>query len=835
MLTLPLSNGYPFRSKRNGNCLPELKSTQLVQNSTFRITCALARGKRKPSLKNERSEAEELVRVLLRGSDGEKPLVSTLNKYGKVVRTEHCFRMFEELGRRDRWLQCLEVFRWMQKQRWYVADNGVYSKLISVMGKKGQTRMAMWLFSEMRNSGCRPDTSVYNALISAHLHSKDKAKALAKASGYFEKMKGIERCKPNIVTYNILLRAYAQAKEVKQVEALFKDLDESLVSADIYTYNGVMDAYGKNGMLREMESVLTQMKLNQCKPDVITFNLLIDAYGKRQAFEKMEQVFKSLLRSKERPSLPTFNSMIINYGKARLRERAESVFKKMVDMGYTPSYVTYESLITAYGYCDCVAKAREKFDELIESGKEVQVSTLNSMLDAYCLNNLPYEADSLLDYASRNGTLPDASTYKLLYKAYTHTNKKDLVDKLMKLMDKDGIMPNKRFFLDALGVFGSQTNGGPDNSSKGSVPLKYDSRSSRKGSAHKKLDSRLLLSLLLHGKRFVLPVFSLMDTRDRTETPPATVDSDVISFFNSVPPLKDSFDVSQKVKHFINHISRSSGNKKPNGVVCVTSGGTTVPLEQRCVRYIDNFSSGHRGATSTEYFLKAGYAVVYVHRRGTCQPFCRSLPDDALFECFELSNEDNVLVRQLYSTSVKSAIKSHTSATGQGLLLKIPFTTIFEYLQILQLVAISMQVLGSRGMFYLAAAVSDFYVPWETMTEHKIQSGAGPLDMRLAPVPKMLSVLRKVWAPNAFCISFKLETDSEILLKKAEAALEKYRMHVVVANELSTRKKEVTVVTTDGVIKVQRGRESEDVEKPLIDLLVRKHLTYVEQCGRGET
>lgn len=33
----------------------------------------------------------------------------------------------------------------------------------------------------------------------------------------------------------------------------------------------------------------------------------------------------------------------------------------------------------------------------------------------------------------------------------------------------------------------------------------------------------------------------------------------------------------------------------------MTSGGTTVPLEQRCVRYIDNFSSGHRGAASTEY------------------------------------------------------------------------------------------------------------------------------------------------------------------------------------------------------------------------------------------
>lgn len=233
-----------------------------------------------------------------------------------------------------------QVFRWMQKQRWYIADNGVYSKLISVMGKRGQTRMAMWLFSEMRNSGCRPDTSVYNALITAHLHSRDKSKGLEKALGYLDKMKGIERCKPSIVTYNILLRAFAQARNVNQVNALFKDLEESIVSPDIYTFNGVMDAYGKNGMIREMEDVLSRMKINQCKPDIITFNLLIDAYGKRQEFEKMEQVYKSLLRSKEKPTLPTFNSMIVNYGKARLREKAESVFQSITTMGYTPNYLS---------------------------------------------------------------------------------------------------------------------------------------------------------------------------------------------------------------------------------------------------------------------------------------------------------------------------------------------------------------------------------------------------------------------------------------------------------------------------------------------------------------
>lgn len=262
----------------------------------------------------------------------------------------------------------------------------------------------------------------------------------------------------------------------------------------------------------------------------------------------------------------------------------------------------------------------------------------------------------------------------------------------------------------------------------------------------------------------------------------------------------------------------------------MTSGGTTVPLEQRCVRYIDNFSSGHRGATSTEYFIKAGYAVIFLYRRGTFQPYCQSLPEDPLLECFECSDDSIIQVRQPHTEAVKRAVSDHHAAIAGGHLLKLPFTTIFEYLQILQSIAMSMKDLGSLAVFYLAAAVSDFYVPWKSMAEHKIQSASGPLDMRLVQVPKMLSALKKEWAPMAFCISFKLETDSKILLEKAEMALKKYRMHMVVANELSTRKEEVTVVTGNEKILVCRDKTQadSDVEEPLIELIVGRHSAYVK-------
>lgn len=52
-----------------------------------------------------------MVRMLIRSFSDKEPLVKTLNKYVKIVRTEHCFLLFEELGKSGKWLQCLEVIQ----------------------------------------------------------------------------------------------------------------------------------------------------------------------------------------------------------------------------------------------------------------------------------------------------------------------------------------------------------------------------------------------------------------------------------------------------------------------------------------------------------------------------------------------------------------------------------------------------------------------------------------------------------------------------------------------------------------------------------------------------
>lgn len=260
-----------------------------------------------------------------------------------------------------------------------------------------------------------------------------------------------------------------------------------------------------------------------------------------------------------------------------------------------------------------------------------------------------------------------------------------------------------------------------------------------------------------------------------------------------------SSELDDPLQKFIAHnCSSQSGGLRP--IVCITSGGTTVPLEKRCVRFIDNFSAGTRGALSVEEFLEAGYAVVFLTRDQSVQPFCQDLGSatDVLSGVLEVDNKGGVCVRECQLGGVRTLLQKLEWVEREKLLLRVEFTTVFDYLEKLQRIAQHLSVCGNKAMFYLAAAVSDFYIPWEKLSDHKIQSREGSMQLDLEVVPKALMILSEEWAPQAFVVSFKLETDDSILLEKAKGAIQKYRVHAVVANILQHRKKTVKLVQPAG-------------------------------------
>ena len=238
---------------------------------------------------------------------------------------------------------------------------------------------------------------------------------------------------------------------------------------------------------------------------------------------------------------------------------------------------------------------------------------------------------------------------------------------------------------------------------------------------------------------------------------------------------------------------------------------------------------------------QAGYAVVFLSRRGSAQPFVSAFQEElgaqTLTDWFQvlqahafrgcsLGNSNGSItsshsacartlrphpasqlgtdgtpnIKAPQQQRLVAAMGRATHVLQQGHYLHLPFETLFEYLkarggdtvlrvllgcvrflpvtppppppartQLLHLLAVTLQPYGAQVLFYLAAAVSDFFMPWPDMVragtagvgrhlmaagtpgrsqglpsrgwlsasvqaEHKIQSSDGPLTLTLAKV-----------------------------------------------------------------------------------------------------
>ncbi|KAH9628097.1 hypothetical protein HF086_018313 [Spodoptera exigua] len=214
-----------------------------------------------------------------------------------------------------------------------------------------------------------------------------------------------------------------------------------------------------------------------------------------------------------------------------------------------------------------------------------------------------------------------------------------------------------------------------------------------------------------------------------------------------------------------------------NKIVLVTSGGTTVPLEHNTVRFVDNFSAGTRGASSAEYFLEQGYAVIFMHRQKSLEPFTRHFTGQKLLDMLEIQDRGPNTTISVKPDSVDvlaPILLRYKAAHAAGAILHVSFTTVSEYFWLLRAACECLANLGARAVLYLAAAPT-----------HKMQSACGAPIIQLHLVPKMLAPLVNLWVPEAYVVSFKLETDENLLIPKARAALEKYKHKVSVDIESS--------------------------------------------------
>ena len=259
----------------------------------------------------------------------------------------------------------------------------------------------------------------------------------------------------------------------------------------------------------------------------------------------------------------------------------------------------------------------------------------------------------------------------------------------------------------------------------------------------------------------------------------------------------------------------------------VTSGGTSVPIERPTVRFIDNFSTGLRGARLAEFFLEQDhYSVLFLYRSGSAFPYLHRIvrASDPVGSLRNICSNSQVINQAVFDESRFCAVS---------------FDQLFEYILLLHhsLVTRPLSSLGKSCFVCLAAAVSDFYIPASDMPVNKIQSREVEVDdngevlLKLQHVPKALELVKKRWNSDAFVLSFKLETDEEKLMTKSLDSIRLNGVDAVLANHLHKRYQEVHLVTHGGsrIVTLSIDHSLDELDRSKIGpALVELHSSYIE-------
>lgn len=200
--------------------------------------------------------------------------------------------------------------------------------------------------------------------------------------------------------------------------------------------------------------------------------------------------------------------------------------------------------------------------------------------------------------------------------------------------------------------------------------------------------------------------------------------------------------------------------------VLISSGGTVVPIDP--VRYIGNMSSGRLGSEIARSALIAGLQVSYLAAKNAKSPFSYQADYNALPKLTDHLNQIQ---------AIQTLHQHHHHHYNE-----IRYHTYDEYADRMYHIITKQQ----PDIIILTAAVSDYLI--DNYSAEKIKS-TNSLDIRLINAPKIISTVRE-WAPNAIIAGFKLlvNTDEATLIKTALNSIEKNKLDLCIANDLTSVK-----------------------------------------------
>ncbi|KAL2469180.1 Pentatricopeptide repeat-containing protein [Forsythia ovata] len=273
----------------------------------------------------------------------------------------------------------------------------------------------------------------------------------------FEWFKSQKEYAPNVIHYNVVLRALGRAQKWDELRLCWIEMAKNGVLPTNNTYGMLVDVYGKAGLVKESLLWIKHMKLRGIFPDEVTMNTVVRVLKDAGEYNRADRFYKDwcngrvelgdldldIIGDSKPISLKQFllTELFRTGGRNNFSTPGASDVERSVKKPRLTA--TYNTLMDLYGKAGQLKDASDVFADMLKSGVMPDTFTFNTMIFICGSHGYLSEAEALLNKMEEWGISPDTKTYNIFLSLYADVGNIDAVLLCYKKIKEVGLFPDE--------------------------------------------------------------------------------------------------------------------------------------------------------------------------------------------------------------------------------------------------------------------------------------------------------------------------------------------------------------------------------------------------------
>lgn len=222
--------------------------------------------------------------------------------------------------------------------------------------------------------------------------------------------------------YGAMIKAYGQARDLKQVRGLWREMSVSQVKPTPITFGCVVEALVMNGAAREAWELVNQIWENELQRPLVNtviYSTILKGFVNSNEPEQVMALYDEMRGRGIRPNTITYNTILNSFAQCSAMDKVSGLLEDMrrADPPVLPDLVTYSTLIKGFCTMGDVDRGLKILENMkIDGNFTPDEVVYNSLLDGCAKQHRLDDALRLLDDMKVTCVTPSNYTLSMLVK-----------------------------------------------------------------------------------------------------------------------------------------------------------------------------------------------------------------------------------------------------------------------------------------------------------------------------------------------------------------------------------------------------------------------------------